>query len=74
MKLLDITKGEKVRIIDYTGGRGVGHKLRQIGLYPGREVKVLRYAPLGGPVMIEVDGRSVALGRGIAERVQVEAV
>ena len=74
MRLLDSPKGELVRIIDYQGGRGVGYKLRQLGLSPGREVKVLRYAPLGGPLMIDVAGRSVALGRGIAARVTVEAV
>ena len=74
MRLLDSPKGELVRIIDYQGGRGVGYKLRQLGLSPGREVKVLRYAPLGGPLMIDVAGRSVAMGRGIAARVTVEAV
>ncbi len=74
MKLLDIPKGRTVRIINYQGGKGVESKLRQLGLNPGREVKVLRYAPLGGPVMLDVEGRSVALGRGIAERVIVETL
>ena len=74
MTLLESPKGELVRIIEYRGGRGVGYKLRQLGLSPGREVKVLRYAPMGGPLMIDVAGRSVALGRGIAERVTVEVV
>jgi ferrous iron transport protein A len=74
MKLLDSPKGKIVRIIDYTGGKGVGFKLRQLGLCPGREVKVLRHAPLGGPIMVDVEGRSVALWRGIAARVRVEAV
>ena len=72
MKLLDAPKNTPVRIINYTGGKGVDLKLRQLGLSPGREVKVLRYAPLGGPVMVDVEGRSVALGRGIAARIQVE--
>jgi ferrous iron transport protein A len=74
MKLLDIPKGRTVKIINYQGGKGVESKLRQLGLNPGREVKVLRYAPLGGPMMLDVEGRSVALGRGIAERVIVEKV
>lgn len=74
MKLLDSPKGKIVRIVDYTGGKGVGFKLRQLGLCPGRDVKVLRHAPLGGPIMVEVEGRSVALGKGIAARVMVEAI
>ena len=74
MKLLDAPKNQSVIIIDYEGGKGVGFKLRQLGLCPGREVRVLRYAPLGGPVMIDIGGRSVALGRGIADRVKVEVI
>jgi Fe2+ transport system protein FeoA len=74
MLLLDAPKNKKLRIVNYRGGRGVGHKLRQLGLYPGREVKILRYAPMGGPVMIDAEGRSVAIGRGIASRVEVEVV
>lgn len=72
MQLLDAPKGQVVKIIDFKGGKGVGTKLRQLGLCPGRQVKILRYAPMGGPVMVDVEGRSVALGRGIAARVQVE--
>jgi len=72
MKLLETPKGTTVRIIEYNGGKGVGFKLRQLGLTPGKEVKVLRHAPLGGPLMIDVEGRSIALGRGIAARIKVE--
>ena len=72
MRLLETPKGKKVRIIEYNGGKGVSYKLRQLGLTPGKEVKVLRHAPLGGPLMIDVEGRSIALGRGIAARIKVE--
>ena len=74
MNLLDVTKNQSVRVITFSGGKGVGFKLRQLGLCPGKEVKVLRYAPLGGPLMIDIGGRSVAIGRGIAARVQVEVL
>lgn len=72
MNLLVVPKNKLVRIMAYRGGKRVEYKLRQLGLSPGREVKILRYAPMGGPVMLEVDGRTVAIGRGIAERVEVE--
>lgn len=74
MNLLGSPKGKTVRITDYSGGKGVSFKLRQLGLCPGREVKVLRYAPMGGPILVDVEGRSVALGRGIASRVKVEKI
>jgi len=72
MRLLETPKGKTVRIIEFNGGKGVSFKLRQLGLTSGKEVKVLRHAPLGGPIMIDVEGRSIALGRGIAARIKVE--
>jgi Fe2+ transport system protein FeoA len=29
---------------------------------------------MGGPILVDVEGRSVALGRGIASRVKVEKI
>ena len=72
MNLLDAPKNTLLMVIDFKGGQGISFKLRQLGVCPGHHVKVLRYAPLGGPVMVDVEGRSVALGRGIAARVEVE--
>ena len=74
MVLVDVECGKNVRIVSYTGGRGVVSKLRQLSLMPGDCVQVIKKAPLRGPVLIESQGRSVALGRGIAARVQVEEV
>ncbi len=74
MNLLGAPKGKMVRITKYSGGKGVSFKLRQLGLCPGRVVKVLRYAPMDGPILVDVEGRSVALGRGIASRVKVEKI
>jgi len=74
MVLVDVKCGQNVRIVSYTGGRGVVSKLRQLSLMPGDRVKVIKKAPLRGPVLIESQGRSVALGRGIAARVQVEEI
>jgi len=48
-------------------------KLVQYGLHVGDSLRVLRVAPLGGPVLIGVNGREIALGRAIAEKIFVEA-
>ena len=74
MNLLGSPIGKMVRVTDYSGGRGVSFKLRQLGICPGREVKVLRFAPMGGPILVDVEGRSVALGRGLASRVKGEKI
>ena len=72
MVLTDVECGQNVRIVSYQGGRGVTSKLRQLSLMPGDCLQVLKKAPLRGPILIESNGRSVALGRGIAARVTVE--
>jgi ferrous iron transport protein A len=72
MTLLQVETGKLVRIKNFTGGEGLEHKLRQLGLLPGDYTRILRYAPMGGPVLIDVRGRSIALGRGIASKVVVE--
>ena len=72
MTLSQVQAGELVRIERFQGGRNLEFKLRQLGLIPGDIIRVLRQAPLGGPVLIEADGRTIALGRGVASKVVVE--
>jgi len=72
MRLLQVEIGKTVRVIRFAGGKNLDHKLRQLGLLPGNCARMIRQAPLGGPVMVEVDGRSVAIGRGIASKIIVE--
>jgi len=43
-------------------------------LYPGDRVRVLRAAPLGGPLLVEVNGREIAIGRGVAENIFIKDV
>jgi ferrous iron transport protein A len=45
-----------------------------MGIHPGDTITILRYGALRGPILIEVHGSQVALGRGIASRIIVEEV
>ncbi|MBM3146059.1 MAG: ferrous iron transport protein A [Chloroflexi bacterium] len=72
MHLLQVEIGKSVRVVSFEGGHKLEHKLRQLGLLPGNCARILRHAPLGGPVMVEVDGRAIAIGRGIASKIHVE--
>ena len=42
------------------------------GIYPGDQLRLLRKAPLGGPLLVECNEREIALGRGIADKIIVE--
>ena len=72
MKLIEVSLGVRVRLLDVQG-RGLRAKLNQYGLHTGDCIRLLRAAPLGGPLLVEANGREIALGRSVAERILVEA-
>lgn len=74
MCLLNVQNGEWVRVLGFAGGQGVEEKLRPLGVFPGERARVVRQAPFGGPVLVEIQGREIALGRGVAAKVMVEAL
>jgi ferrous iron transport protein A len=71
-RLLQIQPGASVRVIDFDGGVNLRSKLTQYGIYPGDQLRLLRKAPLGGPLLVECNEREIALGRGVADKIIVE--
>lgn len=72
--LIQVQLGTTVLIHGFIGGKDLASKLRQYGLFIGDQARVLRSAPFTGPVLLEVNGREIALGRGIAAKIIVEAI
>jgi len=68
--LLNVPNGGQARLVSISGR--LRSKLMQYGLHIGDLVRVLRSAPLGGPLLVEVNGREIALGRAVAEKIFVE--
>ncbi|MDZ7373065.1 MAG: ferrous iron transport protein A [candidate division KSB1 bacterium] len=71
MSLFQVHAGKTVRVTDVTGGWGIRRRLAQLGILPGTRLRVVSQGAFGGPLLVDIDGRVVALGRGIAERVLV---
>ena len=69
-----IYENKKVRVIDIRGGPGIRRRLSQMGIHPGDVITLLRLGALRGPVLIEVHGSQVALGRGVASKIIVEEI
>ena len=70
--LLQVSSSTSVRVISFKGGDSLRSKLNQYGIHPGDHLRLLRVAPLGGPLLVECNGREIALGRGVAEKIIVE--
>ena len=73
MNLLDVSNGDCVKVTRFEAGMGLDIKLRSLGILPGDIAKVIRQAPFGGPILVEIHGREIALGRGVAKKIEVEA-
>jgi ferrous iron transport protein A len=74
MRLLDVEVGKWVTVMAFDGGEKFQDRLLQHGLYPGDRARILRTAPLDGPLLVEVSGRELALGRDVAKKIVVEMV
>ncbi|EGQ9109373.1 TPA: ferrous iron transport protein A [Vibrio alginolyticus] len=73
MKLSEINPGDTVTIRLLDGlSSDIRKKLMVMGLLPNTEVKVIRRAPMGDPLQVEVRGVSVALREAIAQNIEVE--
>jgi ferrous iron transport protein A len=72
--LLQVQIGTTVRIQSFEGGKALASKLRQYGLFIGDQARVLRMGVFAGPVLLEVNGREIALGREIAAKINVETI
>lgn len=85
LRLSDLKNGERGVVISIGTGRGRGDagragrdwgfrkRLEDMGLTPGTEVTVVRSAPFRGPLEVHVRGSRLAIGRGMANRILVEA-
>lgn len=69
----ELRPGTRARICDHAGARPVRPRLADLGLVPGTPVEVLRRAPFGGPIEIELRGYRLVLRCGEAAGICVQA-
>lgn len=64
-------RGTIVRIAE--GGKSYRAKLLSMGVTPGTEFSIVRFAPFGDPIELEVRGYRLSLRKAESEIVMVEA-
>ena len=64
--------GDIATVSDIKGGRTVRNRLNGLGLHPSDKIRVVRNGFFGGPMLIEVHGIEVGIGRSMAEKIEVE--
>jgi len=62
----------EARVILIDGGQRVRSYLNTLGIHIGDWLTVVQRAPFRGPVLVEIHGSRVALGRGVANKIRVD--
>ncbi len=71
MRLTDARNGDQLILQRLPANPAAEGQVRSLGLLPGGSVRLLRRAPFRGPLLLEVDGRIIALGWKIASGLEV---
>ena len=74
MTLKELGVGQSASIITVGGTGALRQHLLDMGVIPGAEVKVLKYAPLGDPVEVQIHGYSLTLRLNDADQIEVTPI
>ena len=66
--------GSSARIEENLSDCDRANRMATLGFIPGRTVKVTRFAPLGDPISVEVDGQEISLRRAEARIIQIHQI
>ena len=70
--LSQMRAGDSGRVVSVQGEPDLAIRILELGLVSGTPFRVLRTAPLGGPMEVEIEGSLLSLRRSEADAVRVE--
>lgn len=71
MRLTDLKKGEKAKILGFETS-DLELKLMEMGCIPGEDVVVEKVAPFGDPISIRIAGYALSLRKDEANQILIE--
>lgn len=71
-KLSQLAVGDAARVVAVEGGGSMAVRLLEMGLTPGTRVELIKRAPMGDPLEVQVRGYHVSLRRAEARLVRIE--
>ena len=74
MTLREIKQGQSARVLNVGGSGALRQHFLDMGIIPGTDVKVVKYAPMGDPVEICLHGYELTLRLDDAAKIEVEPV
>lgn len=77
MRYVELTKAPcntALQVMAVTGDLQWEKKFESLGIRKGQSIRKIACQPFGGPVVIEVNGSKISLGRNIAAKIEVEVL
>ena len=74
MKLSDLKTGQNACITDVGGEGALRQHFLDMGVIPGAELTVVKFAPLGDPVEIQIHGYELSLRLSDAEKIGIDLI
>ncbi|BBB33561.1 ferrous iron transport protein A [Thermotomaculum hydrothermale] len=69
--LLNAKQGKEVEIVSFNGGSNFVLKLYKLGIQEGVKIKIKKKDKIC-PILLDVNGSTVAIGRGMASKILVK--
>ncbi|MBQ2310921.1 MAG: ferrous iron transport protein B [Firmicutes bacterium] len=74
MKLNEARPGSRAKVISVGGTGALRQHFLDMGVIPGAELSVVKYAPMGDPVELLIHGYSLTLRLADCEKIEIEAL
>ena len=74
MTIKDLTPGQKALILTVGGEGALRQHFLDMGLIPGTEVQVIKYAPMGDPIEVKIYEYELTLRLADAEKITVSQI
>jgi len=65
-----LSENKQATVVEVVGGRGLVRRLYELGFTPGTKVRVISSSS-PGPVLVDVKGARIALGKGVTMKIIV---
>lgn len=72
MPLTQLGIGKTATVKGIEGGFSFRGRILSLGIRIGKKIRVMSTHPMGGPLVVEIDGMMIAIGRGMAHKIIVE--
>ena len=68
-----IAPNQSVKVTHIDGGFKIRQRLHQIGIHVGDVIHIKRSFTMGGPILVSTLSADIAIGRGMARKITIDA-